>query len=112
VERHRWTRWSKFPNPRKGEFIRAPFGPGLYELRRSDTRKLVLIGIGKNCAYRASSLLSPPWGAGTRNNSAKVEYVTKNLSKIEYRCLACSTKEEAQKIETELRRSNDYIYST
>lgn len=110
MSQNRWSKWRMFPDPKKGDFIHAPFGPGIYELRRSDTRELVLVGIGKNCAHRTTSLLSRPLGAGTRNNSAKVKYVTTNLAKIEYRCLACSSREQAQKIETELRRSNDYIY--
>jgi hypothetical protein len=28
-----WSEWHRFPDPRKGELLIAPFGPGCYELR-------------------------------------------------------------------------------
>jgi len=28
-----WSEWRRFPDPRKLEFLIAPFGPGCYELR-------------------------------------------------------------------------------
>lgn len=57
-----WTEWLPFPDPRKLMFIVAPFGPGVYEVKRVDTNELILRGSGKNCAYRMSSLLPIPWG--------------------------------------------------
>ena len=39
-----WTDWKPFPDPTKGDFIVAPFGPGCYELRDTASGKLVLFG--------------------------------------------------------------------
>jgi hypothetical protein len=40
----KWTDWKPFPDPAKGDFIVAPFGPGCYELRDTGSGKLVLFG--------------------------------------------------------------------
>ena len=107
-----WTNWRRFPDPRENEFLHAPFGPGVYELRRSDTKQPILVGMGRNCAYRMSSLLPNPLGAGTRNNSRKREYVVSNLDAIQYRCCACETESQARDLEREMKGSVGYIYRT
>jgi hypothetical protein len=81
----------------------APIGPGCYELRRSDVPEKALFGRSKNVAYRMTSLLPPPWGAGRRSNSKKRDYVLRYLDRIEYRTLACTGEEEATLREDELR---------
>jgi len=48
-----WSRWRPFPNPRADESLTAPFGPGLYELRRRSDQRLILIGVGDNVATHA-----------------------------------------------------------
>ncbi|HYX09435.1 MAG TPA: hypothetical protein VE912_22070 [Bacteroidales bacterium] len=68
---NKWTDRNSFPDPRNFGFLNAPIGPGVYEVRRIDTQERILFGQGKNCAYRMSSLLSKPYGAGTRNNQEK-----------------------------------------
>jgi hypothetical protein len=50
------TDWKPFPDPTKGDFIVAPFGPGCYELRDTASGKLVLFGSAGHVAYRMSSL--------------------------------------------------------
>ncbi len=71
----KWSTWRSFPDPRKGGYLCAPFGPGVYELRNSSTGESVLSGSGKNLAYRMSSLLPKPHGAGARNNEEKRKHV-------------------------------------
>ena len=51
----------------------APFGPGVYELRNSQTRELVLFGSVKNLAYRMACLLPKPYGAGHRSTHAPAD---------------------------------------
>ncbi|WP_083860256.1 hypothetical protein [Cupriavidus sp. BIS7] len=105
------TEWKKFPDPRHGGMLAAPFGPGCYELRLGN--ELVLFGTGKNVAYRMSSLLPEPFGAGHRSNSAKRDYVLANLGSIEYRTLACATAEGAKEQERRLKNgSNSYRFPT
>jgi len=107
-----WTEWVPFPDPRRLGLIRAPFGPGIYELRRADTKEPVLRGQGGNCASRMSSLLPRPLGTGTRNNEAKRAYVLANLPLIEYRTCACASKEDAKALERRLNREAPCLFPT
>lgn len=99
MNKEKWSDWKPFPDPRKNEFIQAPFGPGVYELRQKCKNMFILRGQGKNCAYRMASLLPAPYGQGTRRNKQKQEYVFKNIEEIEYRCCACSTNGKAKILE-------------
>lgn len=107
----RWSKWRQFPDPRKGESLVAPFGPGCYELRHGP--QLVLFGKGNNVAHRVTSLLPAPLGAGTRNNEGKRRYVLENLANIQYRTLACMTAAEAGRLEQELKAARSaYLFAT
>jgi hypothetical protein len=113
-----WTDWKPFPDPAKGGFIVAPFGPGCYELRDTGSGKLVLFGSAGHVAYRMSSLL--PSGAGrapsgaTRNNAGKRDYVRAHLAEIEYRVIALASRDDAKDFERrELwSRRDQYIFKT
>jgi hypothetical protein len=107
-----FTQYRPFPNPRKAEYLHAPFGPGLYDLRRVSTKKPVLFGIGGNCAKRMTSLLpSDKGGSGSRNNSRKRNYVARHRNDIEYRTCALRTKEEAAELERTIKRELGHLYT-
>jgi hypothetical protein len=72
----------------------------------------VLFGIGGNVASRMCSLLPHPLGCGTRNNKDKREYVLGYLHQIEYRTLACATRQEAEEVERQMRKDGAYLYKT
>ena len=109
----RWSKWMPFPNPRKNGYIYAPFGAGVYELRRKSTGRKVLFGKSGNLAFRMSSLLPKPYGRGTRKNEPKQEYVLKYISDLEYRTVSCRTKEEANAAEKKLKKNrDDYLFKT
>ncbi|AWF80288.1 hypothetical protein BTJ40_05380 [Microbulbifer sp. A4B17] len=78
-----WTSWEPFPDPTKSDFLIAPFGPGVYDLRNKKTGEPILFGASKNCAFRMSSLPPKPFGFGTRKSTRKREYVLKQLLNIE-----------------------------
>ena len=59
-----------------------------------------------------TSLLPKPLGEGTRHNAAKRAYVLEHLHDIEYHTAACTTREEAQVLEKELKANNNYIFPT
>jgi hypothetical protein len=108
-----WTHWRPFPDPRKGGILCAPFGPGVYDLRRISTKEPVLFGIGSRCAHRMTSLLPKPLGCGTRNNSAKRDYLLEHLDDIEYRTHPCNTRAEAATIERQLKATTPaYRFNT
>lgn len=104
-----WSEWQAFPDPRAGGYLDAPFGPGVYELRNKATDELVLFGKSIHVAKRMTSLLPPPFGSGTRNNTAKRDYILYNLPDIEYRTKPCASDDEA-KAEERLLKKNKHLY--
>lgn len=84
----------------------------MYELRRRDTAELVLVGSGKNVAFRMASLLPRPLGQGTRRNDQKREYVLTNLTQIDYRCCPCESEAEARALEAQRKGESTYLFST
>lgn len=104
-----WSEWRQFPDPRKLESLTAPIGPGCFELRKGEQK--VLFGWGNHVAERMTTLLRTPLGAG--NGNEKRAYVSAHLGSIEYRAIACTTSDDAKKLEEELKRnSDDYIFPT
>lgn len=108
---YNWTDWKLFPNPTKKEYLYAPFGAGVYQLRNKRTNQYVLFGESEHLAKRMSSLLPRPHGDGTRKAVDKREYVWDNIDNIEYRTVACETKEEARKIQAELKQLTIHIFN-
>ena len=107
-----WTEWEAFPDPRSGGFIHAPYGPGVYEVRRGDTKQLVLRGKGKHCAKRITSLLPTPLGSGTRNNDDKRQYMLEHIRNLEYRTCACKTDALAAQLETNRKNAEPAVFNT
>lgn len=107
-----WSKWKRFPNPEKKEYLYAPFGYGVYQMRNRRTQKYVLFGTGSNLAFRMSSLLPKPYGQGTRNNSRKREYVWEHIDDIEYRTIAFTSKEKACSFEKFVKEEERYIFKT
>jgi hypothetical protein len=99
-----WSSWRRFPDPRAGGLLTAPFGPGCYELRLGS--ELVLFGSAAHVARRMLSLLPAPLGCTRRENSRKRAYVLKHLGEIEYRTRPCADKAAARACESALRRAN------
>lgn len=104
LEKYNWSEWRNFPDPRKGGYLNAPIGFGLYQLKNIKSNEFILFGIGKNCAYRISSLLPKPYGQGTRNNIFKRDYILENISDIAYRTISFLSKEDMSKAEKEIKR--------
>ncbi len=100
-----WSTWALFPDAQNRGFLFAPFGPGVYEVRRKDTGQLIYRGKGKNCAARMTSLMPLPYGQGGRSNAALRQYVAENLYHLEYRCCACQNEFDASHIESTLNRA-------
>lgn len=107
-----WSNWMPFPDPRTGQYIYAPFGPGVYELRRISTNEKILAGKGSNTAFRMSSLLPEPYGCGTRKNERKREYTLEHISDIEYRTIAFERIQFAEAFEKELLWKFQYLFHT
>lgn len=94
-----WSVWRPFPDPRSKGILIAPYGPGCYEVRRISSGEKVLFGMGGHVAARLSSLLPGPLGTGTRNNEGKRRHCLDHIADLEYRTLACLTKNDAKEAE-------------
>lgn len=110
-DKNNWTEFSPFPSPLRVEYLHAPFGPGVYELKNVKTNELVYVGEGKNTAWRMSSLLPLPLGASGRNNLSLRNYVLKNIDNIHYRTLACTDKATAKQIQDKMIATNKYLFN-
>lgn len=106
--KNEWSEWKQFPNPNKKDYLCAPFGCGVYQLRNAKTGEYVLFGRSKHLAYRMCSLLTS--GAGVRKNEKKQEYVAKHLKDIQYRTIALNSEEEARSFEAFVKKQEKYIF--
>ena len=108
-----WSSWRSFPDPRRGEMLVAPMGPGVYELRVATTGELLLFGIGRSVAHRMATLLpEAAGGVGGRRNDKKREAVLEALQDLEYRTLPCRNRAEAKTAEDALRLTCRHRFKT
>lgn len=113
MTKYNWSEWMNFPNPSKCEYLYAPIGIGVYQIRNKATNEFVLFGSSKNVAFRITSLLSKDYGgSGNRKNQAKSAYVSQNIENIQYRTIALSTIREALEIERALKKCRNHIINT
>ncbi|MEQ8531143.1 MAG: hypothetical protein RIB86_04805 [Imperialibacter sp.] len=106
-----WSEWYKFPDPLDHGILKAPIGPGVYEIKNARTGQRLLFGESKNVAVRMTSLLPPECGGtGTRNNKRKQADIANNLKDLEYRTLSCKTKKAAKAEEKRLNKP-DYFHN-
>ena len=111
-QKYNWSDWRTFPDPRNCDYLVAPFGFGVYQLKNSKINEFTLFGRSKNLAHRMSSLLPIPLGASGRNNEEKREYVLNNIENIEYRTVAFTSEKEMKDCERELRQLNIHKFNT
>lgn len=111
-EKYNWSDWEKFPDPRKGEYIKAPISFGVYQLYNSKKNEYILFGRSKYLAYRMSSLLPKPFGQGTRKNEEKREYVLKYIKDIKYRTVAFLNEQDMKDCEKEIRKLRIHKFNT
>jgi hypothetical protein len=100
-----WTNWKLLPDPKLGEAIDAPVGPGLYEVRRMSTGELAAFGPAANVAQAMAALRlhprPPSWLLLARRHEPGDDF--------EYRTRATATKAEAKTVANSLRgRRNVY----
>ena len=90
-----WSEWSRFPDPRRGELLRAPLGAGLYELRLASGEP-VLIGASRHVSSQMSLLLPPEIKTIQRGTTSRRRFLLSHLEELEYRVMGCATYEEAR----------------
>lgn len=88
-----WSGWKRFPQAQSGEHVEAPIGPGVYEVRHSDTGRLIAFGYTGNVANALTDLkvqpAGTPWSKLFRKDNAPA-------GELEYRTYAATTRSEAR----------------
>lgn len=109
-----WTKWKSFPDPRKQEYLFAPFGLGVYQLRNLKDKEFqfTLFGKGNHLSERMTTLLPKGLGRGTRNNSNKRNYVSDNIASMEYRTIPFDSRENMKQFEDKLKALNIHRFNT
>ncbi len=107
-----WTNWKMMPKPDLCRRITGPKGPGVYQIRNTDTQANILFGISITCQKRMKSLYPAPYGTGKRNNVNKREYVLQNWQLLQYRTFQTETRSEAKEIEDKIKAQNNHLFNT
>jgi hypothetical protein len=107
-----WSIWFRMPAPDNIRSIRAPAGPGVYQIRNRETDEFVLFGISVTLQKRMRSLMPAPYGTGRRNNTKKRDYVHKHYSDLDYRYLKTLSREQAAEIENGLKDAENHLFNT
>lgn len=108
-----WTKWRRMSAPEDWkDNIIAPETCGVYQIRNRKTSQFIQFGESKTCRKRMKSFFPKPYGIGTRNNSAKREYVLANWKDLDYRTRQTDTKAEAKSIDTLLKSKNNHLFNT
>jgi len=107
-----WLEWLPMPSPENCRKILGPSGPGVYQIRNIKTNQFIQFGESVRCTERMNSLFPAPYGKGTRNNKEKRDYILQNWKDLEYRTCSTETKEEAFKIDRQLKALNNHLFNT
>jgi len=107
-----WTPWRPMPSPDDCRKIEGPESPGVYQIRNRKTGEYIQFGESINCKKRMKSFFPKPYGVGTRNNENKRKYILNNWKDLDYRTTSTNTKEEAVKIDRQLKSLNNHLFNT
>lgn len=91
-----WSSWKRFPDAKSGEFVQAPIGPGVYEVRHTLTGRVVAFGPARNVARKLSALNV---NGGIGRKLARLFRRQARISRVpdlEYRTCAASSRAEAK----------------
>jgi len=107
-----WSNWKKMPAPEVCRQIEGPEGCGVYQIRNKKTNQFIQFGESKNCRERMKSLFPKPFGTGTRNNEEKRKYILETWKELEYRTYEADSKQEAVKIDRQLKAQKIHLFNT
>jgi len=99
-----WTAWKKFPEPRRGEHLDAPVGPGVYELRRASTGEMLGFGHSANVAATLTRRMQPSWWR-------RLVGAAPDVRDVEYRTMAASSASAARDHVAGIERRRQVFWS-
>src|ERR1051326_9567999 len=90
-----WSSWKRFPDAESGGHVEAPIGPGVYEVRHTQTGRVIAFGPAGNVAQALSELKSNG-GVGTFARLFGKQPLVSRVSELEYRTCAAARRAEAK----------------
>ena len=90
-----WSGWKRFPDVQSGDNVEAPMGPGVYEVRDSETGHLIAFGPADNVA-RALSSLKVNGGGSPLTRLFRKKPMVSPVADLEYRTCAAASRAEAK----------------
>ena len=97
-----WGLWKPFPKPEIGGQIEAPVGPGVYEVRHTETGELIAFGPTDNVAQALATLVPKPVSGFRAALMSKKRAAFRN-GDLEYRVCSATTAGEAKTVAEHLR---------
>src|ERR1044071_9611538 len=90
-----WSSWKRFPDAESGGHVEAPIGPGVYEVRHTQTGRVIAFGPAGNVA-QALSELKINGGGGTFARLFGKQPLVSRGSELEDRTCAAASRAEAK----------------
>ena len=90
-----WSNWKRFPDVKGGDYIEAPAGPGVYEVRHTLTGRVMAFGHAGNVANTIADLKFD----GEVGPLAKFfgrQPLVSRLADLEYRTCAAASRADAK----------------
>jgi hypothetical protein len=97
-----WSGWKRFPDAHNGGVIEAPIGPGVYEVRHTQTGRVVAFGHSSHVA-NAISDLKVNGGLNPLQRLLGKEPVVSRVNELEYRTCAAASRAEAKTTASRLK---------
>ena len=91
-----WAAWKFFPDPRSGGHLDAPIGPGVFEVRDTETGQQVAFAPSRNVARSLAGLM-PPSCSGLRALFPHRNRLRQPSHELEYRTRSAGTIREAKR---------------
>jgi hypothetical protein len=100
-----WGTWKPFPDPRSGQHLDAPIGPGVFEVRHTGTGEQIAFGHSKSVAQSLAILMPKP-ASGFLGMFAR-KGINHRTEELEYRTCTAGSVSEAKTVVARLsgRRS-------
>jgi hypothetical protein len=92
-----WTDWRPFPDPRLGQLLVAPFGPGVFDLRIKSSEENILFGVCQSVASRMTTLIPHDIKTPKYASSSRRRFLVSSLALLEYRTISCRTRADAER---------------
>lgn len=104
-----WGNWKPFPKADLGGQIEAPVGPGVYEVRHSETGELIAFGSSDNVAQSLATLVPRP-ASGLRAILTPRRRAALREGDFEYRICAARSASEARSVAENLRARREMFW--